>query len=36
MQGSELIELIKTSIAVVSTPNEATEKKYVYGISGIK
>lgn len=36
MQGSELVELIKTSIAGISTPNEATEKKYVYGISGIQ
>ena len=36
MQGSELVELIMTSIAVVSTPSEATEKKYVYGISGIQ
>ena len=36
MQGSELVELIKTSIAGIPTPSEVTEKKYVYGISGIQ
>ena len=36
MLGSELLELIKTSIAGVPSSHESTEKKYVYGISGIQ
>ena len=36
MQGSELVELIQSSISGISTTNEPTEKKYVYGISGIQ
>ena len=36
MQGSELVELIQSSISGISTTYEPTEKKYVYGISGIK
>ena len=36
MLGSELVELIKTSIAGVPSSHESTEKKYVYGISGIQ
>ena len=36
MQGSELVELIQTSISGISTTSKPTEKKYVYGISGIQ
>ena len=36
MQGSELVELIQTSISGISTTSKPTEKKYAYGISGIQ
>ena len=36
MQGSELVELIQTSISGISTTSKPTEKIYVYGISGIQ
>lgn len=36
MNGGELVELIKTGLAIIPTPIETCEKKYVYGISGIQ
>ncbi len=36
MQGSELVELIKSSIEGISKTNAVQEKKYVYGITGIQ
>ena len=36
MLGSELVELIKTSIAGGPSSHEKKKKKYVYGISGIQ